>query len=72
MFWKIYLVTALEQSTYVFTSNKSIIMANKHVDITAEMLREAYISNLEAKRKSNAEIIADFTESLIITIMTAL
>lgn len=37
-------------------------MANKHVDITAEMLREAYISNLEAKRKSNAEIIADFTE----------
>lgn len=28
--------------------------------ITAEMLRAAYFTNLEAKRKSNAQEIADF------------
>lgn len=37
-------------------------MAKKQKVITAEMLREAYIANLEAKRKPNAEAIADFTE----------
>ena len=37
-------------------------MAKKQVEVTAEMLREAYIANLEAKRKPNAEAIADFTE----------
>lgn len=37
-------------------------MAKKQVEVTVEMLREAYIANLEAKRKSNAEAIADFTE----------
>ena len=37
-------------------------MAKKQVEITAEMLREAYIANLIAKRKPNAEAIADFTE----------
>ncbi len=30
--------------------------------VLSELLREAYIANLEAKRKSNAEAIADFTE----------
>jgi len=37
-------------------------MAKKQVEVTVEMLREAYIANLEAKRKPNAEAIADFTE----------
>ena len=37
-------------------------MAKKQNVVTAEMLREAYIANLEAKRKSNAKEIADFTE----------
>lgn len=38
------------------------MMAKKLVEITVEMLREAYIANLIAKRKPNAEAIADFTE----------
>ena len=38
------------------------MMAKKQIVVTAEMLREAYIANLEAKRKSNAKEIADFTE----------
>lgn len=38
-------------------------MAKKQVEVTAEMLREAYIANLEAKRKPNAEAIADFTKN---------
>ena len=37
-------------------------MAKKQTLVTAEMLREAYIANLEAKRKTNAVAIADFTE----------
>ena len=37
-------------------------MAKKQTIVTAEMLREAYIANLEAKRKTNAVAIADFTE----------
>ena len=37
-------------------------MAQKKIEITAEMLREAYIACLQAKRKANAEAIADFTE----------
>ena len=37
-------------------------MAKKQNVVTAEMLREAYIANLETKRKSNAKEIADFTE----------
>ncbi len=37
-------------------------MAKKQIKVTAEMLREAYIANLIAKRKPNAEAIADFTE----------
>ena len=37
-------------------------MVNKQTIVEAEMLREAYIANLEAKRKSNAKAIADFTE----------
>ena len=37
-------------------------MAKKQNVVTAEMLREAYIANLEAKRKSNAKEIADFME----------
>lgn len=38
-------------------------MAKKQVVVTTELLREAYIANLEAKRKPNAEAIADFTEN---------
>ena len=37
-------------------------MAKKQTLVTAEMLREAYIADLEAKRKTNAVAIADFTE----------
>lgn len=37
-------------------------MVKKQTLVTAEMLREAYIANLEAKRKTNAVAIADFTE----------
>lgn len=37
-------------------------MAKKQVEVTAEMLREAYIANLVAKRKPNPEAKADFTE----------
>ena len=37
-------------------------MAKKQNVVTVEMLREAYIANLETKRKSNAKEIADFTE----------
>lgn len=37
-------------------------MAKKQFEVTVEMLREAYIANLETKRKPNAETIADFTE----------
>lgn len=34
--------------------------------VTSQMLREAYITNLEAKRKSNAKAIADFTEKELV------
>ena len=37
-------------------------MAKKHIIQRPEKIREAYIANLEAKRKSNAVAIADFTE----------
>ena len=37
-------------------------MAKTQIAVTSERLREAYIANLEAKRKSNAESIANFTE----------
>ena len=37
-------------------------MAKKQVEVTVDMLREAYIANLKAKRKPNVEAIADFTE----------
>ena len=37
-------------------------MAKKQIQVTVEMLREAYIANLEARRKPDAEAIADFTE----------
>lgn len=37
-------------------------MAKKQTLVTTEMLREAYIANLEAKRKPNPELIADFAE----------
>ena len=37
-------------------------MAKKQIKVTAEMLRYAYIASLIAKRKPNAEAIADFTE----------
>lgn len=37
-------------------------MAKERRTVTAEMLREAYIANLEAKRRSNPEAIAEFTE----------
>ena len=37
-------------------------MAKKQTLVTAEMLREAYIADLEAKRKTNVVAIADFTE----------
>ena len=37
-------------------------MVKKQTLVTAEMLREAYIANLEAKRKTNVVAIADFTE----------
>ena len=37
-------------------------MAKKQIDVTSAKLRVAYIANLVAKRKSNAEAIADFTE----------
>jgi len=38
-------------------------MAKKQNDVTVEMLREAYIANLNARRKPNAESIAFFTEN---------
>ena len=37
-------------------------MEKKQIQVTVEMLREAYIANLEARRKPDAEAIADFTE----------
>jgi len=37
-------------------------MAKKQIEATAEMFRKAFIANLEAKRKSNAETIVNFTE----------
>ena len=37
-------------------------MAKKQTIVTVGMLREAYIADLEAKRKTNAVAIADFTE----------
>ena len=37
-------------------------MAKKQIQVTMEMLREAYIANLEGRRKPDAEAIADFTE----------
>ena len=37
-------------------------MTKKQIDVNLLKLRDAYIANLEAKRKSNAEAIADFTE----------
>ena len=37
-------------------------MAKKQRIVTAEILREAFIANLEAKRKPNAALIANFTE----------
>lgn len=37
-------------------------MPKKHIVLTPEMLRYVYIANLESKRKSNPESIADFTE----------
>ncbi len=37
-------------------------MQKKQIVVQPEMLRDAYIANLEAKRKSNAEAIADFSE----------
>ena len=37
-------------------------MAKKQIQVTVEMLREAYIANLEARRKPDADAIADFTE----------
>lgn len=37
-------------------------MAKEQILVTAEMLREVYIANLESKRKSNPEAIANFTE----------
>ena len=37
-------------------------MTKQQIDVNLLKLRDAYIANLEAKRKSNAEAIADFTE----------
>lgn len=37
-------------------------MAKTTKIVTSDMLRQAYIANLEAKRKPNAEAIAEFTE----------
>ena len=37
-------------------------MINKKTGVEAEKLRAAFVANLESKRKSNAEAIADFTE----------
>ena len=37
-------------------------MVKKQVEVVTEMIKNAYIANLEAKRKSNAEAIADFSE----------
>ena len=37
-------------------------MVKNHIVVTTRMLRDAYIANLEAKRKSNAEAIANFSE----------
>ena len=41
-------------------------MAKKQIVITAEMLREAYIANLEAKRKPNSVAIVNFTEGELV------
>lgn len=38
-------------------------MAKKTTIVTTEMLRVAYLANLEAKRKPNPDQIADFTEN---------